>query len=252
MSEGGAGRIVFGSMRMSNERHSAREWAQFLVQIFEKGITTFHASSEYESFPLFCEALAIARASSGISPKLILKVAEPHFGDQGFDAGRLQRRIDESCAALAVPRIDYMQWMWRAGLGDDPARCNEFQELAGTKIASIASALKKEGRVSCFACFPYTPAFADAALNYPWMEALVIYRNPLEQEYDHLLNKAMAAQKPVIALRPFAAGRTFGAGLSVKDALSHCFAHPGVRSAVVTFSSLAHLAEIESALPGSP
>ena len=188
---------------------------------------------------------------SGIAPKLILKLAVPHFGDEGFDGARLERRIEEHCAALGVSQIDCMQWMWRADLKDDQRRCNEFRELATTRIASVAATIKSNGRVVCFACFPYTQAFADVALDCPWMEALVIYRNPLEREYDHLLDKALGAGKQVIALRPFAAGRTFESGLTVKDALSHCFAHPIVRSALISFTSPAHLAEIESGLAGS-
>ena len=101
--------------------------------------------------------------------------------------------------------------------------------------------MKAQDRFLCLACLPYTRAFGGAALDCSCVEGLVVYRNSLEREYDYLLYGA----KPAIALRPFAAG------LTPWEAMFYCFAHPIASSAVVAFSSLAHLGEIESALVGS-
>jgi hypothetical protein len=48
--------------------------------------------------------------------------------------------------------------------------------------------------------------------------------------------------KPVVAIRPFAAGRLFSeTGLGVDDAVRHVFAFPAVTSAIVSVSSRRHV-----------
>lgn len=79
------------------------------------------------------------------------------------------------------------------------------------------------------------------------MDYLVVYRNPVERDYDQQLEKASAKAKQVIALRPFAAGKVLS-DRTARDALDYCFSHPAVCSAVATFSTPAHLADVAHAL----
>lgn len=242
-------RLIFGSMRMLERDLSEEDWVDFFAHLHEHGVDTFHSSHEYESFKFFCRVLQKARAKHGLEVRHVVKMADPHFGEEGFDADRLRARVDACCAALNVERIDCIQWMWRSDLEQDRVRREKFSVAAAADIPRAMETLKSTGRVTAVGCFPYTAEFAQAVLDEAWLDHLVLYRNPLEHDYDRLLDKAIAANKGVLALRPFAAGRAFENGCHTpRSALEYCFSHPAVRAVIATISSPPHLAQLLPAL----
>jgi aryl-alcohol dehydrogenase-like predicted oxidoreductase len=240
---------------MHERSHSATDWIKFLSQIYYRGVDTFHTSIEYESFPILVDAVKAARSDSNFRPKFVVKLADPHFGEEHFSGERFCRRIDEYCNRLSVDSLDCVQWMWRSNLKDDAQRCKDFADASKGEIERTFELLKSTGRVRSVVCFPYSVAFASSAIEHDWVDGLAIYRNPLEVEYEQILESANARGKWIMALRPFSAGGIFQSGKSmnvVRDAISYCFSHTAVRSIVVTFSSILHLEEIEKACSATP
>jgi hypothetical protein len=66
--------VTFGSARMFRPAFDERSATALLAAITECGVTTFHVSHEYESYPLFCHASG-APASSANGPfEVIAKI----------------------------------------------------------------------------------------------------------------------------------------------------------------------------------
>lgn len=239
-------RVIFGSMRMHEHARSEDEWAEFLALLHRSGIHAAHSSAEYESFGIFCRALRRARRAHGVELLHLVKLANPHFGEDGFDPQRLVSQVDSYRERLEVDCIDCIQWMWRAESDQESARLAKFSSVR-SEIGDAMRSLKQSGKIGAVGCFPYTADFADLALEEAWVDYLVVYRNPLERDYDRQLEKASAKGKRVIALRPFAAGRVLS-DRTVCEALDYCFSHPAVCSAVATFSTPAHVADVKQGL----
>jgi hypothetical protein len=235
-------KIVLGTMRMDPERNSVERWAELLSQARSLGVARLHCSDEYESFPFFLRVLEAARRSRpGISFDFVVKLAEPHFGDRDFDAGRLEARIDAYRVALGVDRLECVQWMWRGNLKDDPGRLSGFA-AASERLASAASRAKVAGAVRAFHCFPYTVEFAAAALENPMIDGLAIYRNPLEIEYEPLISRTGELGKSLLVIRPFKAGDALDVG-RVADLIGFSAQLSVVDGVVVSCSSQEHLLE---------
>jgi diketogulonate reductase-like aldo/keto reductase len=228
---------------MHEHARSEDEWGEFLALLHRSGVTAAHSSSEYESFELFCRAVRRARRTYGVELLHVVKLANPHFGEDGFDPQRLESQVDSYRERLEVERIDCIQWMWRVEQGQEVARLERFPR-AKSEIAGAMRSLQRAGKIRAVGCFPYTPDFADLVLQEAWMDYLVVYRSPWDREYDRQLDAAHALRKQVIALRPFAAGKVFSEHRTAREALDYCFSHPAVRSAVATFSTPAHLADV--------
>jgi aryl-alcohol dehydrogenase-like predicted oxidoreductase len=233
--------LTFGSMRIHERSLDDAAWERLLRASFELGVTTLHSSTEYESYPRFLEILR------RFQPKVrhIVKLAEPHFGDAAFDDARLRSKVDGYLADLGAERLDVVQWMWRGDLKDESGR------LAGYKrqLAEIGSAfdtLRRAGKIGAVAPFPYTAGFADAVTESGTCEALAVYLNPVEQEMAPQIARAHAAGMHAIAIRPFAAGKAL-AGATPGECVQSVLRHPGVATAVVSYSTLEHLTELAEA-----
>lgn len=235
-------RVTLGTMRL-DAAGGEGEAARLLARARDIGVRSFHCSAEYATFPLF----AAAWARAGLAQRdatLIAKIASPHFGEDRFSSAQVRDKIDGYRRALGVERVDTVQWLLRHDLGREEARLRILNDAAD-EIADLAAALKREGRIAAFAGFPYTRPIADALVAVDWCDALALYVNPLEREMDEVVAACAGAGKPVIAIRPFAAGRTFAeAGLTAGQALDHAFAAPAVATAVASCSSEAHLAAL--------
>lgn len=217
----------------------ADEVARLIDHAAGLGITSLHCSSEYETFPLFREAWA--RRGSRAPAQVIAKVGIPHFGEPRFSAARFREKVDFYLAELSLERIDVVQWLLRYDLSQEDARRRILDESAG-EIAAVAADLKGSGKIGALVSFPYTLGVAQAVLKMDYCDGLALYVNPLEREMDPMLERAAALDKPVIAIRPFAAGRIFSeTKLEPSDALDHVFGFPAVVSAVVSASSREHL-----------
>ncbi len=72
--------IAYGTMSLEPSRFSDDEIVRLFVAALDAGITTFHVSNEYESYPGVRRALRRAkreRPQTGI--EIVAKIAEPHF-----------------------------------------------------------------------------------------------------------------------------------------------------------------------------
>ena len=248
--------LAFGSMRIHERALSDAAWEALLREAHERGVTTLHSSSEYESYPRFCGLVA---RLGGLPVQHVVKLADPHFGEAGFDAARLEARLDAYLAQLGAERIDVVQWMRRGDLKVEPGRLAHFaRELPAIRAAF--DALRARGKLGAVAPFPYTAAFADLVIGgasggdgAPLCEGLAVYLNPVEHELLPQIRAAARAGMSVVAIRPLAAGRALAAGEAAAPAalvpsaaacVREVLAEPGVATAVVTFSSRAHLDEL--------
>jgi hypothetical protein len=227
---------------MDAERQSVEHWTELVLHARSLGVARLHCSDEYESFHFFLRVLAAVRRSRpGISFEFVVKLAEPHFSDGDFHAGRLQARIDAYRAALCVDRLDCVQWMWRGDLNHEDGRLRGFS-AAADRLAVAMSRAKDAGAVRAFHCFPYTLEFAAAALEHPLIDGLAIYRNPLEMEYEPLVSRTGQLGKSLLVIRPFKAGHALDRG-RVSDLIGFSARLSAVNGVVVSCSSKDHLSE---------
>lgn len=231
-------RICLGTMRLSTAG-DASDAARLLVQAHERGVTAFHCSSEYGTYPLFrsaWEQAGLARRAT-----VVAKVAVPHYGEDCFSPAAFRRKIEDYFRDLAIPRLDVVQWLLRYDLDQDEARVRIMRDAAA-EIADVVSALKREGKIGAVIGFPYSEAVAEELIAADYCDGLALYLNPLEHEMDHLIAPCGRAGKSVVAIRPYAAGRLFSeTDATAQDALAYVFDHPEVVTAVVSASSVKHL-----------
>jgi hypothetical protein len=226
---------------MDSARHRLEHWVHLLLSASEMGVSRFHCSDEYESFPFLLHVLKVARSvRPDFSPEFVVKLAEPHFDAAGFDPTRFRAKLESYRDALGVERIDCVQWMWRGDLKDDPGRVRGFASAADVVARAVEEA-KSIGAMRCVYCFPYTKTFADAAFVDPRIDGIAVYRNPLEMEYESLVVNAQQSGKDVLVIRPFKAGEAFSAD-GVDELIKFSARVPCVSGIVVSCSSGAHLA----------
>jgi aryl-alcohol dehydrogenase-like predicted oxidoreductase len=204
------------------------------------GVATVHCSSEYDSFPLFRAAWRESRlAAAGVG--VIAKVAVPHYGEDRFSGQQLRAKVDAYLGALAIERIDIVQWLLRYDLKQDEARLRILHDAAG-ELADTVAALKREGKIGAFVGFPYTMPIANVLVEADYCDGLALYVNPLEREMDAAVAACAQTGKAVIAIRPFAAGRLFAETPTPADeAMRYALGRPGVTTVVVSASSRAHI-----------
>ncbi|WP_370236715.1 aldo/keto reductase [Brevundimonas sp.] len=234
--------LTFGSMRVDRVG-DADAVARLIEQALDLGVTTFHVSSEYATWPLFQDAWRKVQ-SDPATTRIIAKVGVPHFGQARFDPQAFADKIDQYRDALNVDRIDVVQWLLRHDLKDEPARLAIFDNQS-TDIADCVTGLKTAGTIGAMVSFPYTRGIAERALDHAACDGLALYCNPLELEMSDLFDQAAEREKAVVAIRPFAAGRLFSeTAFTARDALAVSLAHPAVATVVASVSSPARLKEI--------
>lgn len=237
--------IVFGSMRMLEHDYSLEHWVDLFQDLYDSGVTTFHSSNEYESFALFCEALAVfQKKNPEMRIKHIVKIAEPHFHINSFDANLLEEKINEYCRHLNVSTIDVVQWMWRGDLQDNAAREQLFEEYYPEMEKAILY-LKQSNKINQFCCFPYNVEFALSAIKKEHIDGLIVYRNVIEQEYDTALELAAKLNKKSYILRPLNAGKALNIeNQSPKSLVQWALDFPNIEGAIISISSISRLKEI--------
>lgn len=237
-------RIILGTMRWTDVDRSTADWAQFLEAVHALGITTLHSSSEYDTFDLLCSALAELRASQPeIRFRHVVKLADPHFGETGFDADRCEKRIEAYLTALAVDRIDDVQWMWRQRLDDDAQRIADMTEQAAA-IAAARDHLVKAGKIGRLLCFPYSPAFGQAVVATGAVDGLVVYRNASERADDVAIAAATKRHLPTLIIRPFHAGALLADGADPRALLADALDLAGIESAILSSNSVGHIGQL--------
>jgi aryl-alcohol dehydrogenase-like predicted oxidoreductase len=207
------------------------------------GVTTLHSSTEYESYARFCGVLR--RFDHKPDLQHIVKLAEPHFGDSRFDESRLRAKVDRYLADLGAEALGVVLWMWRGNLQDEASRLAGFRAQL-PEIRAAFETLRAAGKVRAFAPFPYTSGFADEVIASGACEGLTVYLNPLEQDMIPQIARAARAGMGAVAIRPFAAGKALGT-VTPRACLQSVLRHPGVATAVVSYSTPEHLSELVAA-----
>jgi aryl-alcohol dehydrogenase-like predicted oxidoreductase len=235
--------ITFGSMRLQERSLDDAAWDRLLCQGIELGVTTLHVSSEYEGHARFC---ALSRGLSRYHLQYIVKVAEPHFGDQAFDRAPLGTKVDAHLAELATDRLDVVPWMWRGDLKDEAGRLAGFARQHA-EVGDAFAELRAAGKIGAVAPFPYSSGFASVVFESRLCEGITVYLNPVEQEMQPQIARAAAVGMGTIAIRPLAAGKALAA-TPPAECVRSVLAEAGVASTVVSYSSIDHLRELIAAV----
>jgi hypothetical protein len=137
--------------------------------------------------------------------------------------------------------------MWRGELSDDEQRCSGFEAAIG-EIANASNEVKRIGRVEWVHCFPYSYRFAELAFASDCIDGLAVYRNPIETDFDFLVQGAGPVNKSILVIRPFAAGKALSE-TSVNELIAYSACLPVVEGIIVSCSTAEHLEEcVEAAL----
>lgn len=207
--------ICFGTWRYASpdgkpdERSEAGGAA--LRRGLDAGINCIHSASEYGTRWLTGQVLRDHPKRKELQH--VIKVNEPDFGDERFDAGRFRTKVEEALSELHTDRVAVVQHLQRgsaakAGIyrgDDDDARIAEFDRDAD-EFRNAVERLKREGKMASLAGFPYTPRFARHAVASGMYDGLVIYFNILETEWMELFPEIERRGMGVIGIRPLCAG----------------------------------------------
>jgi aryl-alcohol dehydrogenase-like predicted oxidoreductase len=237
-------------MRLSKVGDAASA-AKLIRQAVALGVTSFHCSSEYETFPLFAAAWRCAGRSNTDGAAVVAKLASPHFGENRFSAAQFRAKIDFYLSSLSIERLDVVQWLLRHDLKREEERLAILHEQA-QEIADTVVALKREGKIGACVGFPYTAPIAEALIGTDYCDGLALYVNPLEREMEPFLAAAAEAGKSALAIRPFAAGRLFSeTAINAAQALDHAFSFAAVATVVVSASTAEHLGALARHAPAA-
>ena len=221
--------------------------AALLRHAFDRGITAFHCSSEYETFPLLCTAWEEAGLGAGAA--MIAKLAVPHFREDRFSASAFRAKVDFYLDALSIERLEVVQWLLRYDLKQEEGRLRILSEAAG-EIGEVVAELKQSGKIGSCVGFPYTAGVADGLLRADYCDGLALYVNPLEREMEPFIEEAGRVGKLVVAIRPFAAGRLFAEKvIGADEALDYVLGFEPVMTTVVSASSRDHIDALARHLP---
>ena len=244
--------LCFGTMRLLTPRFDLASATALMLDLFDRGVTSFHVSREYESYPLACAALrALRRARPEAMIEIISKIPVPHFSEDRFDPARAIALIEADRQALDVERIDIVQWMVRHTPNDDAPRL-AILTRDGAAAQDTWGQLKADGKISALAMFPYSDAVLRASLALPWIDGLVTYLNPLELDAAPYLDRLATEGRGFMAIRPLLAGKVsnnapFWDGLDIAPpdrpafAIAFSLMHPAIASTILTASSPVHL-----------
>lgn len=237
--------LVFGSMRMLEYNYSLEYWVELFEDLYDSGVTTFHSSNEYESFDLFCKVIIVfQKKNPEKNIKHIVKIAEPHFNLNFFDANLLEEKINEYCFKLNLSSINIIQWMWRGNLQDNFEREQLFEQYY-PEVEKMIIHLKKINKIEKFYCFPYSLDFALSAIKKNHIDGLIVYRNILEKEYDIALQLAAELNKKSYIIRPLYAGKALsGVNQSPKSLVQWALNFPNIEGAIISISKISRLKEI--------
>ena len=240
--------FCFGTMRLLAPRFDLASATALVLDLFERGVTSFHVSQEYESYPLACAALrALRRARPGAEIEIVSKIPVPHFSEDRFDPARAMALIEADRQALGAERIDVVQWMIRHTPNDDAPRL-AILARDGEIARDTWNQLRADGRIGALAVFPYSDAMLRASLALTWVDGLVTYLNPLELDAAPYLDRLAAEGRGFMAIRPLLAGKVledapFWNALDVAPqdrpafAIAFSLMHPAVASTILTASS---------------
>jgi aryl-alcohol dehydrogenase-like predicted oxidoreductase len=240
--------LAFGSMRMELYPASDAHWERLLLLLVDGGVTTFHSSHEYQSYPRFCRLIKKIRRARPASPiEHIVKLAAPHFDEPRFDASLFRKRLESELKNLGAERIDVVQWLVRQTPNADEPRLAILRECL-PDLETAWESFRAAGKVGALTSFPYSPRFAEKILESELCGGLTSYLNLAELEYGDWLDGLAKRGQGFIAIRPLCAGKI----REPKPALRFALLHPAVASAILSISSQSHAEEAIATVNGVP
>ncbi|KYG69906.1 hypothetical protein AZI85_16055 [Bdellovibrio bacteriovorus] len=240
-------KLVLGTMRLHEVTLDVSFWVQFFCEAHSLGVRKLHSSSEYESYPLLKEALSfLKKKHPHVEFEHIVKLAEPSFGDVGFEVGRLTKKVNDYLSDLQTAHLSVVQWMWRLNLNEDQIRIRDFI-AACPCLAKEVEDLKLQNKIKQFMCFPYSVPFANSAIRIECIDGLVVYRNVIETEYDKSIELAAKLGKKSYILRPLAAGEALkNTNKTARELFEWALSHQGIEGAIISISKLEHIRDFAS------
>lgn len=226
--------ISLGTMRFLDKGLSVKQVTALFDCAKDKGITTLHVSSEYSSYDLVKAALPHR------DHQFIVKLAAPHFDEDGFSQKSLEKKVDRFLLDFKRDSIDVAQWMWRMNPLDDDSRIEKTGEQLGS-MQEAFQALVVSGKVKQFSCFPYTPSYMHFIRKKGLMHSQTNYLNFWE---DDLFEGGIAEDS--IVLRPLAAGRFRKSNFSLSHCLSYPLSHPNIKTVVISLHNKKNIEEVAS------
>ncbi len=232
---------------MHERSRNAEDWADFYARAYGFGVRKLHCSREYESYALLLRTLEVlASRYRDVHFDFMVKLAAPTFDEPGFEPGDLSARVATYISDLGTDCLADLQWMWRADLKDDSGRCRDFVKSLNLIDCSVAS-LKRQQLVRRFLCFPYSHSFAKLAVEASCVDGIVVYRNPIELEFEDLVARCDETGKAAIAIRPFAGGQLLkDRAMSARDLIGFSAMNPHIDGVVTTVSTYDHLRTLVS------
>ena len=148
--------------------------SNFLKELYEAGITSFHSSQEYDTFQFFSSCL---KEFNKHIPKYklqhIVKIAAPHFKDNCFSIDLLQDRIDKFLLTTGAETIDAVQWLVRNEPNTDNFRLPILNECV-EHFTHAMNVLKATGKVRSWYSFPYSSSFAREVMRLVHIQISII------------------------------------------------------------------------------
>ncbi|MCO7223784.1 aldo/keto reductase [Pleionea sp. CnH1-48] len=248
-------RIALGTMRFAEKSMRAKEVSSLIEYCLKAGVTSLHASHEYESYQLFCSALSQLSQADRAKIDSIVKVSGPHFDESTFCKSTFEYRIDQFLKETGLEHIDVCQWMWRLNPLDDDLRIERYDSQS-QQIEECFAELKQSGKVKSFMCFPYSARFMRHVIPNSQLDGHINYLNFWESDAVDV------EEMSTVVLRPLGAGKVSSitasdlneleksVGVYDRSPLFHSFAlslsAPFVKNIVVSMSTTAQVDDILS------
>ncbi len=239
--------VTYGSMRLNavEYQNSAKEGSAFLRSVLDAGITTFHSSSEYNTFDFFSACMQeLYRSVSKDCIEHIVKIAAPHFKDDTYDDHLLEQRINSFLQLTGAVCIDAVQWLVRNEPNTDEHRLKilaEFSHAFEDKMDNLC----KQGKVKSWYSFPYSLPFAKEVINLKSCAGIVDYLNFLELQDAKYLESIKNQSESFIALRPLFAKRIYEMPKNMTTALCETLGTNDLFTAAVQFPLLSSVVTSE-------
>ena len=200
--------ICFGPMRFASRDPGtdavSTAGIRALERALERGVNLIHSSYEYGT------RWAMGRVLKD-HPKRqdlyhVIKMPVPNFDDGSvFNVDTFRTHIEDALRDLHTDCIHIVQHLQRARPNTDEVRIADIP-ATHEPMMEIFETLKDEGKVGHLTTFPYTPGFADKAMETSDFSGMVAYYNVIEMEMASFFDDMQAKGQGFLCIRPFMAG----------------------------------------------
>ena len=125
--------------------------------------------------------------------------------------------------------------MWRGDLKNDNMRIDKFL-LDYKRIGECVNDLKNKNEINDFYFFPYTMEFAKICIDLDYFDGIIVYRNPVENQYDDMIKSCKSKNKKCITIRPFQAGKSIKNDNNCQELLDYAFNIDSIYATITSIS----------------